>query len=218
MNQGDSGTIVPVGGAARAEAGGSAIVAFDKLTGEVRYASGDDQASYASPVLATIGDRRWAFYFARGGLIGFEPGGGAVDFRFPWRAKRLETVNAANAVVVEDQGEGFRLHLAEDREVTERFDCGVVLCGGALRPVGVSRLTGRELHELGRGKSFPVSAAAELVAEVLPSLGSRVPVDIRTRRLPETGKGKPRLVVETRRDQEDIGDLTCRNADLGAVE
>src|SRR5207302_10128397 len=49
---------------------GSGIVAFNKLTGKVKYRVTDELASYAGPVLATIGDRRWCFVFARGGLVG----------------------------------------------------------------------------------------------------------------------------------------------------
>jgi outer membrane protein assembly factor BamB len=52
---------------------GTGVVAFDKRTGRVRYRVSDELASYASPVLATINDRRWCFVFARGGLIGLEP-------------------------------------------------------------------------------------------------------------------------------------------------
>lgn len=79
---------------------GSGVVAFDKYTGKVRYKISDELASYSSPVLATIGDRRWCFVFARGGLIGFEPATGKVDFHYPWRARILESVNASNPVVV----------------------------------------------------------------------------------------------------------------------
>jgi outer membrane protein assembly factor BamB len=81
---------------------GSGVVAFDKRTGKVRYRITDQLASYSSPVLATIGGRRWCFVLARGGLIGFEPAGGKVDFQFPWRAPDLESVNASNPVVVGD--------------------------------------------------------------------------------------------------------------------
>ncbi len=79
---------------------GTTIVGFDKKTGAVRYATGDDMASYSSPVLATIDGRRRGLLFARGGLLGFDPVDGKIDFHFPWRAKKLETVNAANPVVV----------------------------------------------------------------------------------------------------------------------
>jgi outer membrane protein assembly factor BamB len=82
---------------------GSGVVAFDKNTGKVRYRITDELASYASPVLATINGRRWCFVLARGGLIGFEPTSGKVDFHFPWRADLLESVNASNPVVVGDQ-------------------------------------------------------------------------------------------------------------------
>jgi hypothetical protein len=78
-------------------------VAFDKHTGQVRYQVSDELASYASPVLATIGKRRWCFLFARGGLVGLEPASGKIDFHFPWRARQLESVNAGNPVVVGDR-------------------------------------------------------------------------------------------------------------------
>ena len=81
----------------------SGVVAFDKYTGEVKYHVTDELASYASPMLATIGDRRWCFVFARGGLIGMDPATGKVDFHYPWRAKILESVNASSPVVVGDR-------------------------------------------------------------------------------------------------------------------
>ena len=48
---------------------GSGIVAFDKWTGEVRYAITDELASYASPKIAHIDGRDWCFAFA------WRPGG-----------------------------------------------------------------------------------------------------------------------------------------------
>jgi outer membrane protein assembly factor BamB len=82
---------------------GSGVVAFDKRTGKVRYRITDELAGYSSPVLATIKGRRWCFVLARGGLIGFDPANGKVDFHFPWRAEEIESVNASNPVVVGDQ-------------------------------------------------------------------------------------------------------------------
>lgn len=78
---------------------GTGIVAFDKLTGEVKYKITDELASYASLKLATIDGRRWCFAFCRGGLVGFEPASGKVDFQFPWRSPKLESVNASVPVV-----------------------------------------------------------------------------------------------------------------------
>jgi outer membrane protein assembly factor BamB len=82
---------------------GSAIVAFDKRTGAVKYKLGDDLASYAGPTAATIDGRRWCFHFAREGLLAFEPATGKLDFHFPWRAPILESVNASNPVVFGDK-------------------------------------------------------------------------------------------------------------------
>ena len=81
---------------------GSGIVAFNKWTGEVVYQITDELASYTTPTLATINGRRWGFMFARGGLVGFEPRTGTVDFHYPWRAKKYESANASNPVVVGD--------------------------------------------------------------------------------------------------------------------
>jgi outer membrane protein assembly factor BamB len=82
---------------------GSGIVAFDKMTGAVKYKLADELASYASLKLATIGERRWCFAFCRGGLVGFEPASGKADFHYPWRDKGLESVNASVPVVAGDQ-------------------------------------------------------------------------------------------------------------------
>src|SRR6185312_12730250 len=73
---------------------GTGLVAFDKHTGKVRYKATDELASYSSPVLATVGGRRWCFLFARGGLVGLDPATGKVDFHFPWRARVIASVNA----------------------------------------------------------------------------------------------------------------------------
>ncbi len=80
----------------------SGIVAFNKHTGEVVYQIADELASYASPIFATINGRRWGFAFLRGGLVGFEPATGKIDFHYPWRHPRIESVNASCPVVADD--------------------------------------------------------------------------------------------------------------------
>lgn len=81
---------------------GSAIVAFDKASGEVRWKCGDELAAYGSPVVAAVGGRRRGFVYARNGLLGFDPVKGTVDFHHPWRAKSLQSVNACTPVVAGD--------------------------------------------------------------------------------------------------------------------
>lgn len=103
--------LVAVGGSPRgprpsdlreAKPNGSGIVALDRKTGVFRYATLDELASYSSPMVVTLHGRRVGLYFARGGLVAFEPATGKQFFRFPWRAKDLESVNASNPLVVGD--------------------------------------------------------------------------------------------------------------------
>ena len=91
---------------------GSGIVAFNKYTGAEQYRITDELASYTSPQRATIDGRAWCFVWARGGLVGFEPVSGKVDFHYPWRARLLESVNASTPVVV-----GNRVFLSEAYQV-----------------------------------------------------------------------------------------------------
>jgi outer membrane protein assembly factor BamB len=79
---------------------GTGVVGFDKLTGKVLWRATNDLASYASPVAAEIDGKQVCFVFAREGLIALEPTQGHVWFEFPWRARKLESVNASSPVVV----------------------------------------------------------------------------------------------------------------------
>jgi outer membrane protein assembly factor BamB len=86
----------------------SAIVAFEKRTGKVLYQAGDELASYASPIIANLKNERVGLAFARGGLLAFDPENGETRFHFPWRAKILESVNAATPVL-----DGSRVLISE---------------------------------------------------------------------------------------------------------
>lgn len=100
--------IVPVGGspegreydihAGEVAPNQSGIVAFDKLTGEVRYRAFDELASYSSPVLRSFRGEPTALWFGRSDLWLFDPRNGDLRARFPWKAKRVYSVNAANPV------------------------------------------------------------------------------------------------------------------------
>jgi outer membrane protein assembly factor BamB len=79
---------------------GTALVAFDKYTGKVKWKSGAELASYSSPVVVDLGGTRVCLAFCRGGLLALDPITGRERFSFPWRANVLESVNAANPVVV----------------------------------------------------------------------------------------------------------------------
>lgn len=79
---------------------GSGIVAFDKTTGKVAYKISDELASYASLTLAEINGRRWCLAFLRGGLLAFLPSDPKTQHFYPWRDRKLESVNASTPIVV----------------------------------------------------------------------------------------------------------------------
>lgn len=81
----------------------AAVIAFDKTTGAVRWKTGDDLASYASPVVAKVAGRNTVFMFARAGLRAIDPAKGETIATFPWRARILESVNASTPIIVGDE-------------------------------------------------------------------------------------------------------------------
>lgn len=85
--------------AGKIESNGTGIVAFNKNTGEVVYKSLKALASYSSPIIHTLHGKRVGFIFAREGLFAFNPKDGKEYFHFPWRAEKLESVNAATPIV-----------------------------------------------------------------------------------------------------------------------
>ena len=93
------------------------VVAFDMATGKQAWAAGNEWGpSYASPVPATVHGKRRVFVFAggesnppTGGLLCIDPSNGAVDFTFPWRGDRRESVNASSPLVLD----GTRVFVSE---------------------------------------------------------------------------------------------------------
>lgn len=87
--------------------GGPEVAAFDKRIGRMQWGVGDQWGpSYASPVAATVNDARRLFVMAggesrppTGGLLAIDPRSGRLDFRFPWRSRSFESVNASCPVV-----------------------------------------------------------------------------------------------------------------------
>ena len=113
--------------------GGPCVAAFAKRTGKMVWGAGKEWgASYASPIPADLplpqpttrsagtrrngegakglAGRRRVFVFAggvsrpaTGGLLCIDPANGKVDFSFPWRGRRYESVNASSPLIVGSQ-------------------------------------------------------------------------------------------------------------------
>ena len=98
---------------------------------------------------------------------------------------------------VDDDGDGFRLRIVRDRTISEVFPIGVVRCGDSLRPVTKGGLNRQEYQALSKGIHYRVDDVHKLVADSLPALRQRIPVEVRTSRLPDGEASKPRLMLST---------------------
>ena len=122
----DNKLLVMVGGQPNA-----AMVAFDAATGKTLWSNGGEktwngapmlgwpgerliawnpadpafqkQASYCTPVLATIHGKRHALCLTRQGLLSLDPQTGACNFVYWFRARQDSSVNAMTPVVHDDQ-------------------------------------------------------------------------------------------------------------------
>jgi outer membrane protein assembly factor BamB len=89
--------IVDIGGK-----NGAGIVAFDQATGQVRWKVTEDEASYSSPVAATVGGTRCVFVITREALVALNAAEGKVIFRYPWRPAMHASVSAATPLILDD--------------------------------------------------------------------------------------------------------------------
>jgi outer membrane protein assembly factor BamB len=69
---------------------------------KVHWQTWDKQASYSTPVAATIEGRQQILCLTRQGLVSLDPKTGAVNFSFWFRSRVNDSVNAMSPVVVDD--------------------------------------------------------------------------------------------------------------------
>ena len=155
-----------------------------------------------------------------------EPLARCDDVALDGAAVRVSDEPVRPVVVVEDVPAGFLVRLSERADIDEHFAGGFVLVGGELRPVGASRLNGRELHDLRPGTTFALDAAAHVVTELLPSLEDRLDIELRTERLPRSTRREPpriRVATERRGDRLSVlatlvyGDPPLARVDAGKL-
>ena len=79
------------------------IIAFDRLSGAIKWKTSKDEASYSSPVAATIAGIRQAIIFDRAGLKAVEVTSGKIRSSHPWRPRINASVNAASPIVFNNQ-------------------------------------------------------------------------------------------------------------------
>ena len=82
---------------------GAGIVAFAQDSGKVLWRATDDEASYSSPVAATINGRRQVLVITREALVAVNPSDGKITFRYPFRPPMHASVSAAAPLVIGDR-------------------------------------------------------------------------------------------------------------------
>jgi outer membrane protein assembly factor BamB len=92
---------------------GRSIVAYDRLTGEVRWAVGDDRQAYVSPMVASLAGERQLLVVAAQRTMGLTVSEGRLLWEFPWGEPRMGRNVAQPAVW---NGDRFLLSAGYDVE------------------------------------------------------------------------------------------------------
>jgi outer membrane protein assembly factor BamB len=80
----------------------SSLVAFDIETGDVRWTSGSRQASYASPVAATLSGERQIVVVEESWVAGYRPSDGTMRWEFPWVEPEDKNASCSQPVPIDD--------------------------------------------------------------------------------------------------------------------
>ncbi len=140
----------------------------------------------------------------RGGLVPlervrelFDQLAGVADVRLGDEKVHVERELIGPRAYVVDHGEGVALVIDRDPRVQKAVAPGVVRCGNALHPATDLELTGVMLERLPLRRAFSKSDLGQLVTLVLPEMEKKIPVEIRSRRLPRAKTGmRPRIMFD----------------------
>ena len=80
---------------------GQSVVAYNRATGKRAWAALNDQASYSSPMLVTIGGVRQILIFTASRLAGITPDRGELLWEFPWKTQYRRQCVPADAGWIE---------------------------------------------------------------------------------------------------------------------
>ena len=117
----DDTIVVPGGGPAGQTR--ATLLAFDLLTGELRWKGGDEMIAYGSPVLVTVAGQRQIMMTAETQVMGFDPVTGQVLWKYSRPGQSDGAANTSQVTVVSDtdvlvskgypDGGGDRIHLEQ---------------------------------------------------------------------------------------------------------
>lgn len=119
---------------------------------------------------------------------------GATDVRLDDRKVSVSREPKRPLAMVVDQGDGVALVIDRDPSITEIVVGGVALAGTTVHPLAETELSGPRLERLPLRRQFARGELGRLVTEVLPELQKKLPVEVKSRRLPRAQGGiRPRI-------------------------
>jgi superfamily II DNA or RNA helicase len=122
---------------------------------------------------------------------------GSADVLFEGRKVRVSTELIVPLGAVVDHADGVALVIDRDPRVTEVLTACIVLCGETVHQIGEIELGGSRLEKLPLRRAYQRAELARVVTKILPDLEKRIPIDIRTRALPQSQRGaRPRILFE----------------------
>jgi hypothetical protein len=99
--------------------------------------------------------------------------------------------------LVEDRGPQLVVTVTRDPRIVEVLSPGVVLAGDALARLGETAMTGQWLQNLPLVRTYGAEQLGEVASKVLPELARRLPIEVRSKRLPPIDRElKPRVQLE----------------------
>jgi len=99
--------------------------------------------------------------------------------------------------VVEDRGAQLVVTVTRDPRIAEVLSPGVALAGDALVRLGETAMTGPWLQSLPIVRTYGPEQLGEVASRVLPEMARRLPVEVRSKRLPPIDRElKPRVQLE----------------------
>jgi outer membrane protein assembly factor BamB len=94
---------VPAGGPQEQGGGAVSLVAYDRATGDRVWTGGDEQISYVTPQLATLGGRDVILAVNEARVVGYDPLTRDVVWQFAWPGHSNSDATCSQAVVLDDR-------------------------------------------------------------------------------------------------------------------
>ena len=120
----------------------------------------------------------------------------ATDVQFAGEPVRTSAEQIVPRAILSDAGNGVVVRL-EAPTGARAVSLGVARLGDTLHPIGAIDLGGARLEHLPAEQRFSARELGAVASTMVPQLAARIPIEIRTRRLPSVARGMtPRVLLD----------------------